>query len=366
MKQRNFAVLCLLFMVLAAIFSGCALKIGHGPQQADPPTDVQTTVPTTTAQVTSSSAEDTTTAAGTTVATTESSETTSETTVLTTERSEPATETTVPTEPAVVPPVEDWMLAFTVIGEVGESNWDVDFEMVEEPAGTWTTVEAHYLRANANFMIRQGKVWDLYFGDNEGNVNPYPADRWNYAVEVPGTYYIQLVYNESDKTGMIYLIPAEAATDVSTEGPTEVPTEPNEPLALDGTWCSVRRVGETLVEGDLVFFPDGTGYSGSCVYDNIHYQPFPDAVPDEGGWYLQPMGHPLTYFTYCLQDGKLTLTITGDDFEDYSVPITETYAFEQIDADCFRLDNHYGTYVRADGTSLQELCEILNVEYLVS
>lgn len=239
MKQRNFAVLCLLFMVLAAIFSGCSLKVGHGPQQADPPTDVQTTVPTTTAQVTSSSAEDTTTAAGTTVATTESSETTFETTVLTTERSEPATETT-------------------------------------------------------------------------------------------------------------------------------VPTEPSEPLALDGTWCSVRRVGETLEEDDLVFFPDGTGYSGSCVYDNIHYQPFPDAVPDEGGWYPQPMGYPLTYFTYSLQDGKLTLTITGDDFEDYSVPITETYAFEQIDADCFRLDNRYGTYVRADGASLKELCEILNVAYSVS
>ncbi|MBE6952423.1 MAG: hypothetical protein E7452_02590 [Ruminococcaceae bacterium] len=236
MKQRNFAVLCLLFMVLAAIFSGCSLKVGHGPQQADPPTDVQTTVTTTSAQGTSPTTERTTASAETTVSTTERSEITSETTVLTTERSEP----------------------------------------------------------------------------------------------------------------------------------TEVPTEPSEPLALDGTWCSVRRVGETLEEDDLVFFPDGTGYSGSCVYDNIHYQPFPDAVPDEGGWYPQPMGYPLTYFTYSLQDGKLTLTITGDDFEDYSVPITETYAFEQIDADCFRLDNRYGTYVRADGASLKELCEILNVAYSVS
>lgn len=350
MRQRNFAVLCLLFIVLTSIFSGCALKVGHGVQQTDPPTDVQTTAATATSQITSSSAERTTTSAETTVLTTTTTETTTGTTVL--------------TETAVVPPAKDWTQAFTVIGEVGASNWDVDFEMVEEPAGTWTTVEAHYLRANANFLIRQGKVWDLYFGDNEGNVNPYPADRWNYAVEVPGTYYIQLVYNESDKTGMIYLIPAEAATDVSTEAATEVPTEPSEQLALEGTWCSVRRVGETLEEGDLVFFPDGTGYSGSCVYDNLLYQPFPDAVPDEGGWYPQPMGYPLTYFTYSLQDGVLTLNITGSDFEDYNPPIPETYVFEQVDTDCFRLDNR--TYIRGSELSLKELCEILNVEYSAS
>ena len=51
--------------------------------------------------------------------------------------------------------------AFTVIGAVGGSTWNVDFTMTESPAGTWTSDQAFELAAGAEFKVRQGFAWDV-------------------------------------------------------------------------------------------------------------------------------------------------------------------------------------------------------------
>ena len=73
--------------------------------------------------------------------------------------------------------------AWTVIGQVNGSNWDVDVAMVESPENTWTaTVE---LPEGGEFKVRQGYAWTHNFGvdltDNQGA---------NFKVTEAGTYKI--------------------------------------------------------------------------------------------------------------------------------------------------------------------------------
>ena len=102
--------------------------------------------------------------------------------------------------------------AFTVIGAVGGSSWNVDFTMTESPAGTWTSDKAFDLAAGTEFKVRQGFAWDVAFGDNTANADTsIPLkEKPNYVVETAGTYYIQLVVSADGKTAVINLIPAEA------------------------------------------------------------------------------------------------------------------------------------------------------------
>ncbi len=81
--------------------------------------------------------------------------------------------------------------AWTVIGQVNGSSWDVDIEMVEEPANTWTaTVE---LPANGEFKVRQGYAWTHNFGvdltDNQGA---------NFKVTEAGSYKIVFSWDGSN------------------------------------------------------------------------------------------------------------------------------------------------------------------------
>ena len=69
--------------------------------------------------------------------------------------------------------------AWTVIGAVGGTNWDTDFEM-KEVDGKWELVEPMELAAGDEFKVRQGLSWD----------NAFPAD--NFVVETAGTYTIVL------------------------------------------------------------------------------------------------------------------------------------------------------------------------------
>ena len=99
--------------------------------------------------------------------------------------------------------------AFTVIGGINNSAWGTDFEMTEDPKGTWTSKEAFELEAGTEFKVRQGCDWKLAFGNNEDNKDASIAsNRGNYIVETAGKYYIQLVINEDGKTGTINLVPA--------------------------------------------------------------------------------------------------------------------------------------------------------------
>ena len=112
--------------------------------------------------------------------------------------------------------------------------------------------------------------------------------------------------------------PTPESTPEVTPEPTPKPTEPAAPaFSLVGAWTGVRRDGTELNTRYFVFEEDGTGYNGGCCYCNISDHPFPDADPDEGGWYEAPMGYPFDYFTYKLENGVLSITYIGGDVEDY-------------------------------------------------
>ena len=100
--------------------------------------------------------------------------------------------------------------AFTVIGGIKDTGWSTDFEMKEEPAGTWTSIEAFDLTAGTEFKVRQGMGWNVAFGDNTANADTsIPlTDKPNYKVEADGKYYIQLVLGADAQTAVINLIPA--------------------------------------------------------------------------------------------------------------------------------------------------------------
>ena len=100
--------------------------------------------------------------------------------------------------------------AFTVIGGIKDTGWGTDFEMVEEPDGTWTSVEAFDLAAGTEFKVRQGRGWKVAYGDNTANADTSVplTDKPNYKVETAGKYKIQLVV-AADTTAVINLIPAE-------------------------------------------------------------------------------------------------------------------------------------------------------------
>ena len=99
--------------------------------------------------------------------------------------------------------------SFTVIGGIKGTSWDTDFEMKEDPEGTWTTKEAFTLAAGEQFKVRLGMDWKVAYGDNASNADTTvpTTDKANYVVETAGTYYIQLVLGENS-TAVVNLIPA--------------------------------------------------------------------------------------------------------------------------------------------------------------
>ena len=100
--------------------------------------------------------------------------------------------------------------AFTVIGGIKDSGWGTDFEMTEDPAGTWTSKDTFELKAGDEFKVRQGMDWKVAYDDNTSNADTSvpTSDKANYKVETAGTYYIQLVLG-ADGTAVVNLIAAE-------------------------------------------------------------------------------------------------------------------------------------------------------------
>jgi len=62
--------------------------------------------------------------------------------------------------------------AFTVIGKIASvgCNWDSDIAMTEDPTNTWTSA-AITLAEGDEFKVRQGKGWDVAFGNAAGTGN---------------------------------------------------------------------------------------------------------------------------------------------------------------------------------------------------
>ena len=91
--------------------------------------------------------------------------------------------------------------AWSVIGNICNSNWDTDFSMVEGPDGTFTS-DALELKAGQEYKVRQGASWDVNFGAEGFN------SATNCVVEADGKYKVQLVWDGA-QTGTITLIPVE-------------------------------------------------------------------------------------------------------------------------------------------------------------
>lgn len=89
--------------------------------------------------------------------------------------------------------------AWTVIGTVNSTNWDMDFAMTEVSDGVWVSDDVFELAAGTEFKCRQGLNWDVNYG-GDGKIGGA-----NYIVETAGTYKIQLTI--SGETGTIELLP---------------------------------------------------------------------------------------------------------------------------------------------------------------
>ena len=87
--------------------------------------------------------------------------------------------------------------AWGVIGNICGTNWDTDFPMTEEPAGTYTS-DVLELKAGEEFKVRQGASWDVNFGVEFNGAN--------VVVEADGKYKVQLVWDGA-QGGTVTLIP---------------------------------------------------------------------------------------------------------------------------------------------------------------
>lgn len=105
---------------------------------------------------------------------------------------------------------EDEKAAYTIIGGIKDTNWDTDFEMTaNEDKTVWKSKEAFDLKADDAFKVRQGKSWDIAWGDNASNADSSvpTTNKSNYKVETAGKYYIVLTI--TDGVGVITLEAAE-------------------------------------------------------------------------------------------------------------------------------------------------------------
>ncbi len=101
----------------------------------------------------------------------------------------------------------DEMNAYTIIGSIGGSDWDQDFEMTKNEDGTvWTSKDTFTLAEGNEFKVRQGKSWDVAWGDNDQNSDTSIGtnNKGNYVVATAGTYHIVLTI--TDGIGQISLV----------------------------------------------------------------------------------------------------------------------------------------------------------------
>ena len=88
--------------------------------------------------------------------------------------------------------------AWSVIGNICNTNWDTDLPMTADGENTWIS-DVLALEAGKEFKVRQGASWDVNFG---ANGEPGGA---NIVVETTGNYKVKLTYDGT--TATIELIP---------------------------------------------------------------------------------------------------------------------------------------------------------------
>jgi arabinogalactan oligomer/maltooligosaccharide transport system substrate-binding protein len=126
--------------------------------------------------------------------------------------------------------------AWGVIGAICGTNWDTDFPMTETEAGVFVS-EPLELHAGEEFKVRQGKSWDVNYGEN------CEAGGANIKVPADGTYTVKLDTNNLT----LDLLDANGNAVVAEPEP-----EP-EPGATD-TWAVIGAIGDTMWDVDFPMF----------------------------------------------------------------------------------------------------------------
>ena len=145
---------------------------------------------------------------------------------------------------------------------------------------------------------------------------------------------------------------------------TEAPAAGNDLLV--GTWQGVYRMDmgdghAFLVVREIEFNTDGTGYLVAYEY---HYMTLADYAEEEG-WFQGGMGYQGQAFTYELQGNELYFHFLGyeTDYGDYMEPSTKMYEVYQLDDTWLVMsDLDFGSYLRGEDISIEELCEALDVD----
>ena len=116
---------------------------------------------------------------------------------------------------------ESELNSFTVIGKILGSNWDKDFPMTEKEPGIWVS-EPMELHAGEEFKVRQGKSWDVSYGQKDGVTVKGGMD--NAKVPADDTYIITMDLN------------TETLSFVNMEGILPEPAPEPEGEAKPDTW----------------------------------------------------------------------------------------------------------------------------------
>ena len=74
--------------------------------------------------------------------------------------------------------------AFTVIGNINGDGWSVDLPMTKESDNVWITTEAYAMDENTEFKVRQGKSWDVNFGETFNGANVKATAAGTYKVKL--------------------------------------------------------------------------------------------------------------------------------------------------------------------------------------
>ena len=96
-------------------------------------------------------------------------------------------------------------MAWSVIGGICGSSWDVDYAMTQKSEGVWES-NALELNKDEQFKLRRGAAWDVQVGA-DGAVKTPTVEPANIVVEESGTFIIRLEWDGTSETSTVTFVP---------------------------------------------------------------------------------------------------------------------------------------------------------------
>ena len=135
---------------------------------------------------------------------------------------------------ALAPVSDEQKEAWTVIGTIGDTDWDTDVPMILGDDGVWTTGDMQ-LFAGDEFKVRQGMSWLVSF----------PLEK-NFIVEADGVY--RIIFNETSKAVGLVACDDEKKDENKKD---EEPVDPTTKVADFVKRCYSLILGRDADEGGL-------------------------------------------------------------------------------------------------------------------